>query len=117
MKQHTIPCRECPFRRTSLRGYLGANRLDHFSTLSMSEEPMPCHTKVDYTHPDWETVQRSSPQCAGRATLWANTCKLPRNPALLRVKPDRTNVFNNIREFIAHHDWLERQKEEAHEER
>ena len=90
-KQHTTPCNECPFRRKSLAGWLGENGPVNFAVCAQIETRMPCHKK-------W------SMQCAGRAIMWANSCKVPRDPSLLRIKtPDRTTVFSNIIEFMKHH--------------
>jgi hypothetical protein len=103
MKQHTTPCKECCFRRASLPGWVGNHSSAEFAALAMSERRMPCHMKVDYQQRDWRTVQQSAPQCAGRATLWRNMCKLPRNRELLVVKQTSAAVFQHIREFIVHH--------------
>lgn len=80
------------------------NAYDEFVFIAMVEQRMPCHKTVNYEAPDWRTKQDTAPQCAGRATMWANTSKLPRRPDLLRVQADRETVFSNIREFAAHHE-------------
>jgi hypothetical protein len=89
-KQHVVPCNECPFRRQSLKGWLGENNPVNFVVCAQIETPVQCHKK-------W------SMQCAGRATMWANSAKVPRDPKLLRVEPNRTTVFSNIMEFMKHH--------------
>lgn len=111
-KQHTKPCKECPFRRESAPGYLGHNTLDDFAMLAMSERHTPCHMTVNYRDPAWEFKQDKAPQCVGRATMWANTCKMPRDPQLLRAAPDKTVVFSSLAEFTAHHGELARTLEE-----
>ncbi len=104
MIQHTTPCPECPFRRTSLAGYLGAHTVEEFSSLAMSETRMPCHSKVNYNRSDWRQKQETAPQCAGRAVLLGNQCKMPRDPELLRLPSDRQAVFSHIVEFKQHHE-------------
>jgi hypothetical protein len=90
-KQHVVPCKECPFRRISMPGWLGENDPVNFVLFALAELRMPCHKK-------W------SAQCAGRSTMWTNSCKVPRDPSLLQIEtPDRINVFSNIMEFMKHH--------------
>ena len=47
------PCAECPFRRKSLQGYLGANDVAEFVLAAEGgQSPMPCHMEVDYERPE-----------------------------------------------------------------
>lgn len=94
MAQHKTPCNECPFRRISMRGYLGGNHPQSFTVLANHDGNFPCH----------KTMKRAKPaQCAGRATMWANQCKVSRDdsvPSVLRSE----KVFAHIGEFIKHHE-------------
>lgn len=110
MIQHLTACGACPWRRTSIAGYLGADTPEGFLATSEAEVRMPCHVTVDYEDPNWEENQEYAPQCAGRAAHFANRCKLPRNPALMRGVPD-PNVFTFPQEFLDHHLSLKRSKE------
>lgn len=102
--QHKKPCRECPWRRNSLPGYLGASNPLEFLQTSEAETRMPCHLTVDYDDPEWERKQNHAPQCAGRAIHFKNRCKNPRNRGLLtEVEADREGVFTFPQEFIDHH--------------
>ena len=104
-KQHTTPCRECPWRKTSMRGWLGGDtgQPENFVAASQSEHRMPCHMTVDYEQDDWRDQAEVAPQCAGRAIHFANQCKTPRNPELLRLPANREDVFTFPAEFVAHH--------------
>ena len=114
MIQHKKPCSQCPFRRTSAKGWLGGLTPDEFKWLADSDSYMVCHKAanephpytgapgpgVDYSHPD-----HTLPQCAGRAIYWANQCKQPRDrtQGLLMLPKDVKTVFERPFEFLQHH--------------
>lgn len=106
--QHKTPCRECPWRKASAPGWLGADTPEGFVATSEAEVRMPCHLHVDYESDDWEEQAADAPQCAGRAIHFANRCKMPRNPELLKLPPDRENVFTFPAEFIEHHNQFKK---------
>lgn len=104
MQQHTKPCKGCPWRKDSLRGWLGSSTPVEFLQTSEAEHRMPCHNTVNYERDDWEEQASMAPQCAGRAVHFANRCKKPRNPELLvSDSTDRELVFSNPQDFIDHH--------------
>jgi hypothetical protein len=92
-RQHTKPCKECPFRRRSFPGWLGRNAPKEFAILAFNDVEIPCHL----------TVGKKEAQCAGRAIMWANQCKVARDHSVPRMTPDRTTVFSHIGEFTKHH--------------
>ena len=102
-RQHKRPCRECPWKVQSARGWLGGSTPLEFLQTSEAEQRMPCHMHVDYERADWEAQAAQAPQCAGRAIHFANRCKLPRDPALLRLPADRDGVITQAQDFIDHH--------------
>jgi hypothetical protein len=103
MKQHKKPCKECPFRRKSLAGYLGSNDLEEFTILAVSETKMPCHlTEGDGGMPDGE-MHPNALQCAGRGIFLSNMCKSPRDKSVLTLPADRDTVFSRPQEFVEHH--------------
>lgn len=99
------PCAECPFRRKSAPGYLGADKPENFvDTALHGEIPMPCHLEVDYEQDDWEETLDSVHQCTGHAIFLTNACKLPRNPEIKRLPRDTDLIFNFRHEFLKHHN-------------
>src|ERR1700677_1314898 len=93
-KQHTKPCNECPFRRIAPKGWLGSNIPQHFAVNANRE----CH------FPRHKTMGKPQEfQCAGRATMWANQCKVSRDGSVPHVAKDKETVFSHIGEFIKHH--------------
>src|SRR5882762_2976657 len=94
MKQHTKPCKDCPFRRKSLPGWLGDNDLENFTLLAVSDVQMPCHlTPGDGAAPNMEMHPKAS-QCAGRGIFLANMCKSPRDMCFLFLPANREVVFS-----------------------
>ena len=101
------PCTECPFRRTSLPGYLGADNPADFIATAFGDYPMPCHSTIDYNDPAWKAKWeggRTGRLCAGAAIFFANLCKLSRDRDRPTLPADRELVFAHPREFLAHHD-------------
>jgi hypothetical protein len=101
--QHDRPCHECPWRRNSAPGWLGASQPGEFLAQADSGIRMPCHTAgIDYESPNWEEQAKTSAQCAGHAIFLANRCKQPA-PGALKLPADREAVFTRPHEFVAHH--------------
>ncbi len=101
------PCKDCPFRRRSLPGWLGHATPQSFIIEISYEHPLPCHPTIDYGDPEWLdkwTDQKIGRICAGSLVMAANMCKRPRDPAFPRLPSDRETVFASPAEFIAHHE-------------
>lgn len=104
------PCSDCPFRRKSMPGWLGASAPERFIGSIMTELPLPCHQTIDYDgDPSWKEkweAQEIGSICAGALILSANLCKMPRDREFPRMKSDREQVFATPNEFIDHHRKL-----------
>lgn len=113
--EQTRPCSQCPFRRKSLPGWLGAASPEGFIDSALSDELMPCHKTVDYESPDWQEEmmgEDSSVQhCAGTRIMYRNLQKRSRNWIFLTlehaacvasVEPS-AEVFATREEFLSHH--------------
>ena len=90
-KQLTKPCSDCPWAREAFPGWLGACTIEEWLGCAHSDAAVPCHV-----HPNV--------QCAGIAIFRGNVYKVPRDPEVLRLSPDRTIVFSNNAEFREHHE-------------
>lgn len=88
--QHRLPCADCPFTRTALRGWLGSMSVEVWLMAAHGESRIDCHAKTDM-------------QCAGAAIYRANMAKLCRSPDALRLPPNRKLVFATPAEFSKHH--------------
>lgn len=103
------PCAECPFRKTSRRGYLGADDPEHFLEMTMKDADMPCHMDIDYTDETWiESQLPDAPLCVGSMQFQNNEMKLSREPEIARGQRavgENPNVFSTPEEFLIHHMW------------
>lgn len=84
------PCSDCPWARAALPAWLGGNTKEEWLQFAHGEFKVECHTRKDN-------------QCAGVAIYRANVCKLPMDPAVLTLPPDRKAVFATPQEFLEHH--------------
>lgn len=101
------PCNDCPWVRTSLRGWLGP--LDAFGWLDAahSDEAIACHLTIKRTdeagHGDWSNPEMR--QCAGAAVFRANVHKSPRDPEVAVGERGTADVFADNDEFVLHHHF------------
>jgi hypothetical protein len=97
-KQHTQPCRECPWQRKSWRGWLGkGNNVAYWLDKAHNEVAVCCHMK-------------QNAQCAGIGIYRGNVGKLPKFAEVMALPPDKVKVFASPMEFIAHHERSPRAK-------
>jgi hypothetical protein len=109
--KHKTPCNQCPFRRKSAPGYLGADNPEHFIQTTLAEVHMPCHCAINYEKKDWQTKQYpKAALCAGALTFLKNTCKLPRDAvlreAMKEIPANHAEVFSFAPQFLEHHNSL-----------
>lgn len=105
MKTRKAPCKECPYRRKSAPGWLGGNSPERMAVSVLAEQPVHCHTSVNYSDPEWEKKfldGRNGRQCAGSLIFAANLLKRPRDPKQVRP-PDKELVFDSVRAMVDHH--------------
>ena len=68
---HKKPCKDCPWRKDSPKGYLGGHDPNFYADAITYGEIPACHLK-DYGPDSDETAF-----CAGAASVMANSCKVP----------------------------------------
>jgi hypothetical protein len=76
---------------------LGGNEPKNFAILANHEGHFPCHRTMG-KGADKEL------ECAGRAIMWRNQCKISRDGSVPKLDADRERVFSNINEFNQHHE-------------
>ena len=109
MKLCKKPCEECPFRRTSMKGYVGDYQsVDDFYTAHVqADTPNPCHMTMDYSeHPDWREKFNAGEHgklCKGQAVFYANMCKIDRYGIIPRVRKSIKAIFQWPHEFFEYH--------------
>jgi hypothetical protein len=99
------PCDECPWTRTSTRGWLGPHTPEEWLDIAHGESPIACHKTIrrtdDYGIGDWANPEMR--QCRGASIFRANVYKNPRHPDLKSGPVDEEHVFTTHAEFLAHH--------------
>ena len=101
------PCKACPFRRDSARGYLGNSTTveSFFDPIWNEVHLQPCHKAVDWDA--GEKPSETTPLCQGVVQMMKNAGKLPRIQRLAKsVKTAKRNdeVFNFPHEFKEYHN-------------
>jgi hypothetical protein len=107
MTQHTTPCKECPWRKNSAPGWLGASTPEQFIAQAEAGIKMPCHCAVNYERADWKEQSETAPRCAGHAIYLRNRCKMPIEPGLaafVRTVEPSPAVFTRPEQFLSHHN-------------
>lgn len=102
------PCKQCPFRKTSMPGWLGAAPPEMFIANIMGEQPSPCHLSIDYDKKDWAEkweAGKIGKLCTGALIMAAHSAKQARNQRMLPVVPtDTETVFKTPQDFLDHHN-------------
>ena len=101
-------CDQCPWRKNSAPGWLGAANPEDFIQAIRQEGKLPCHAMVDYENEDWKEHLDDDEilHCAGAILATKKMCKMPHNlehaQLVSEAQPDENHM--NHFEFIEHHD-------------
>jgi hypothetical protein len=99
------PCKNCPFSKGSMKGYLGAYKdpkefLDvHYRT----DQQNPCHMTVDYERDDWQDQLPDATACVGQQIMYRNSYKEPRVWSIPADIGESDDVFKYPNDFMEHH--------------
>jgi hypothetical protein len=119
------PCGECPFRKKSLRGYIGGHEdvIEIFDLVS-HDQKFPCHVETNEileqleldvddddslapTHEQlFQQAVSEAPFCTGALIFMNQTCKRSRDPSVRKLQDEAgTNaaVFSSPVDFLTHH--------------
>lgn len=98
---HKTPCRECPWRRESVAGFLGGFSAEHYADIVQENQAPSCHLR-DHGPGDPETAF-----CVGALHVAANACiglREPPHAEEAKRKIGRNEAcFSHPREFFSHH--------------
>lgn len=108
MKCVKATCKECPFRKDSIKGYLGEASYDPETFLEQLEfrQPIPCHMTVNWQSDNFVNEMRKAPACIGALQFMNNSCKLSRFKKImdLQDKAGKNNkIFMWSADFIKYH--------------
>lgn len=102
MKHREKPCKQCPFKRTAERGWLGSYRLpQEYMDSIASGVRRACHEEVKYDQTDWPQQEERASTCAGSLIFYANQEKAV--PGLPRMHTAVKQVFRTRDEFEVYH--------------
>ncbi len=101
MKQHTIPCSKCPFRRDIRPGMLGGSSPQTYIGQAILPYWLPCHAHYDPTKEAGEQDPAQCPQCAG-AAIYRSNLDLPQPDHILKLPKDG-RIFESADQFLSHH--------------
>lgn len=111
---HRKLCENCPFRKSSPKGWLGKKRATEIATSVQDDQHFHCHKTLDYNYDqttESEDHTRDAKVCTGSFVLDhklgnANfQYRLASMFKLTTIYPDRYYklVFSTFEEFINHH--------------
>lgn len=114
-KKTAVPCAQCPFRRTAMRGYLGGHREpNEITDIVVGDGRFPCHMEVtnltDRGRPvrlKFHRAVEMAEVCAGSAAMLSNMLKRSRDRDVSTKQSEvgkRADVFNNPQEFCEYHN-------------
>ena len=99
------PCDECPFKKSSLPGWLADYTPTQLHGYVMSERPFPCHM----THEENLTFQEAEdyPLCGGALAYMKKNAKMPRDRDMAdyvkQIDKEQLEEILSTPEFFKHH--------------
>ncbi len=121
MKTTKTPCDICPFRRTSLPGWLGDYTPELVIDTVRRGDLFCCHGKIDYEDEDWKKKlardEDNIPVCAGSLIAMNQMCVLSRNPEIMNLQRQVAKKFDILEprvEFPKHHHSLPGKKQKGY---
>lgn len=106
-------CKECPFKKSSARGWLGDYTVGEVFSSIWKGQPFFCHSQIDYEDPDWEKkAMAKGPLCTGSLVFAKKMLAPDREVCDRRLASARLAVLKIMdtvecmepREFGEHHD-------------
>lgn len=108
LQSRRAPCKECPYLKTSAKGYLGeasGKPIEFLQQLDLPEVH-PCHKSVNWEKENLDTCDGSHPICTGALQFMSNSCKIHKNPAIQRLQKEAgksEDIISFPHNFIKHH--------------
>lgn len=96
------PCSNCPFRKDSLKGWLGKSRAQEIA----DSDSFVCHKTVNYSDLESERDLNNRKQCAGFMILKKDEALAVSWAKVLSINLDLKGfslVFDSKEDFIKHH--------------
>lgn len=107
MNACTKPCKQCPFRKDSLAGWLADYTPQDLHNIVMNELEFPCHMTHETDISFEEAASNKYPLCAGALGYMRKNAKKPRKPELAelvsRIDKEILDDILSVSEFFDHH--------------
>lgn len=109
-------CKQCPFRPSSVPGWLGSYTAGDIFSAIWKGAPFFCHTSINYENPNWESEAMETGKLCTGGLLFAHKILAPdREIQYEQIRTARLKVLDiqdevecmGAQEFATHHD-LER---------
>jgi hypothetical protein len=109
--ERKVMCDECPFRKASLRGWLGPHSIADIERVVQSDEPFICHEEIEEMavrgYSDEEIIDEGQ-HCVGMLRYRNNMCKRSRDPEVSKVQVELRDIPDedviSAGKFREHHD-------------
>lgn len=102
---HKTPCSECPWRKTSAKGWLGGYPAEQYADAVQENEVPACHNR------DFGPDEEETAFCVGALHTAANQCvslwKSENADVARKVVGKSSDTFSHVRDFYAHHTGKE----------
>lgn len=90
------PCNECPFKKESLKGWLGEFSVEETLRTASADQDFLCHVSGR------GTIKK---QCAGRMLYATKTAKMFRDPIIEGIRKEVVEANPNFRDEILGFDF------------
>lgn len=107
MKSCKEPCKECPWRKKSAKGWLGGQEPEVFTDIVRSGNFLPCHLthKEDLSFEEM-TGNKKINHCTGALIAMNNSLMQSRNEDIVKLQEQHgkdERVFNRLSDFEKYH--------------
>lgn len=107
MKSCKKPCPDCPWRKTSLKGWLGDQEPELFTDIIKSGSKLPCHkTQSKSMNLNELDKDDSVLHCTGALITMKNNCIRSRNPDIAKLQDklkQDDEFFSKLSDFEKYH--------------
>lgn len=109
------PCKDCPFKKTSLAGWLGNQKPENIISYLEQDHEFPCHNTIpkgsNLVSAEEAKNSETMQHCAGALIMHKKSCKRSRDSKVAQWQSDiksDDDVFSHKSQFLDHHKKLDK---------